>query len=158
MRWIDTELDRPRWRTTLSRRIIPTLQIGFEVNPAAGELAPIATWFVLSEKGWRPTVFLGTSTDRIGSPEGTQTYYMTATRSVAALPVSLYGTVGYSEWDDEWKVPFGGYLEVATGVTIQPMYDGERTHLLANYARERWSASLIWAWLETPGLAVSFGF
>jgi hypothetical protein len=142
----------------LSRRIIPTLQIGIEANMAASEIGPIVTWFVLAEESWRPTVFLGTSSDRIGSPEGTQAYYATASRSLGSLPVTAYGTLNYSEWDEGWNVPFGAYVEVAPGVTIQPMYDGERTHALLTVAKDRWSASLIAAWLEDVGLAVSFGW
>jgi len=137
---------------------VPTLQVGFEWNPAANEFAPIATWIVLQQEGVRPTVFLGTSTDRIGSPEGTQTYYATASKAFDRLPVTLYGTVGYSEWDAEWKAPFGGYVEIAHGVSVQGMYDGERTHALAHYARERWNVSLIWAWLESAGLSVAVGW
>jgi hypothetical protein len=139
-------------------RVHPRLQVGFEANPAAGEISPIATLFLLHEEGARPGAFLGTSTDRIGSPEGTQTGYLTATRSLGSLPASVYGTVFYSGWDAEWKLPFGAYVEVAPGVTVQPLYDGERTHLMATYARSRWTVSAIWAWLERPGLSASIGF
>jgi hypothetical protein len=38
------------------------------------------------------------------------------------------------------------------------MYDGRRTHLLGSIARERFSATIIWAWLERAGAAVSVGF
>jgi hypothetical protein len=38
------------------------------------------------------------------------------------------------------------------------MYDGERTHLLGSYSTARFSATLIWAWLESAGAAISFGF
>ena len=157
-RWIDTDLARPRWRTTLSRRVHPRLQVGVEANPAAGEFGPIATLFVLHEAGPRPALFLGTSSDRIGSPEGTQSYYATASRNLGSLPASAYVTLNYSEWDDGVNVPFGAYVEVAPGMTLQPMYDGRRTHLLATYAADRYSVSLIWAWLERAGLAASIGF
>ena len=138
--------------------MIPRLQVGIEANLAASELGPIATLFVVPEGAVRPTVFLGTSSDRIGSPEGTQSYYATASKALGSLPVTACGTLNYSEWDEGWNVPFGAYVEVAPGLVLQPMYDGERTHALVHYARERWSASLIWAWLESAGVAVSFGW
>ncbi len=137
---------------------MPTLQVGFEWNPVVNEVQPVATWFLVAQEGVRPTVFLGTSADRIGSPEGTNTYYGTASYALESLPVSVYGTLGYSEWDDEWKAPFGGYVEVAPHVSLQGMYDGERTHALVHYARERWNASLLWVWLDSAGFSVAMGF
>jgi hypothetical protein len=142
----------------LSRRLLSRFQLGLEYNPAAGEVGPIATAFVLTEQGHRPALFVGTSSDRIGSPEGTQSYYATASRSLGGLPVSVYGTVNWSEWDDGINFPFGAYVEIAPGVTVQPMYDGQRTHALATYARERFSVTVIYAWLERAGIAASVGF
>jgi hypothetical protein len=158
LRYVDTELDRPRWRSTASYRILPTLQIGAEYNIAAVEVGPIATWFFLSEDGRRPAAFMGTSSDRIGSPEGTQAYYLTVAKNLDPVPVSAYGTVNYSEWDAGWNYPFGANFEVIPRVTIQPMYDGHRTHLLGTYAAERFSVTLIYAWLENAGIAASIGF
>ena len=42
-RYIDTDLDRPRWRTTLNYRVLPSLQLGVEFNPAVQEVNPLAT-------------------------------------------------------------------------------------------------------------------
>jgi hypothetical protein len=55
-------------------------------------------------------------------------------------------------------VPVGANIELGGGVLLQPMNDGRRTHLLATRAGDRASVSLIWAWLERAGAAVSFGF
>jgi hypothetical protein len=129
-----------------------------EYNPAAGEVGPTATAFVLTEEERRPALFVGTSSDRIGSPEGEQAYYATVSKSLGGLPVSVYGTVNYSEWDDGFNLPFGAYVEIAPGLTVQPMYDGQRTHALASYARERFSVTVIYAWLERAGIAASVGF
>jgi hypothetical protein len=138
--------------------VLPTLQIGLEYNLAASEVGPIATWFLLSEQGMRPAAFLGTSSDRIGSPEGTQAYYLTVAKNLDPVPVSVYGSLNYSEWDDGVNFPFGANIEVWPGVTVQPMYDGQRTHLLGMYSADRYSASLIYAWLESFGVAASVGF
>ena len=124
----------------------------------AHEVGPLVTWFLLTEGERRPGLFLGTSSDRIGSPKGTQSYYATATRHIAVLRASPYVTLNYSEWDKGWNVPFGMNVELGRGFSAQPMYDGHRTHLLGTFATERFSTTLIWAWLERVGAAVSFGF
>jgi hypothetical protein len=157
-RYIDTPLERPRWRTTANMQVLPTLQLGIEYNPVVAELNPLATWFLLTEGERRPAVFFGTSSDRIGSPEGTQSYYVTTAKYLPPIRLSPYVSVNYSEWDGGWNLPFGATLELGRGWSLRPMYDGQRTHLLGGYAGTRWSATLIWAWLEHPGLAVSLGF
>ena len=158
LRYVDTELERPRWRATLNRRVLPTLQLGIEYNPVAGEVGPLATWFLLTETERRPALFLGTSSDRIGSPEGTQAYYLTAAKYLPFARTSPYVSLNYSEWDDALNVPFGANVELGGGFSLQPMYDGHRTHLLGSYATERASVTLLWAWLERAGAAISIGF
>lgn len=158
LRYVDTEVDRARWRTTGTVRVLPSLQLGLEYNPGVGEVKPLATWFVLQEKGRRPAAFLGTSSDRIGSPEGKQAYYLTASKGLEDLPLAVYASLNYSEWDEGLNFPFGAYIEALPGVSAQYMYDGQRTHLLGHYATERWSVSLLYAWLENFGVAVSAGF
>lgn len=157
-RYVDTELDRARWRTTLNYRVIPSLQLGAEFNPAANEVNALATWFLLTERGRRPALFLGTSSDRIGSPEGKQAYYATVAKNFDPVRTSAYASLNYSEWDNGWNVPFGANVEVLPGVTIQPMYDGQRTHLLGTYSSSWWNVTLIYAWLESAGIAFSAGF
>ena len=157
-RYVDTGLPRPRWRATANYRVVPTLQLGLEYNPVAGEIGPLLTWFLLTEGERRPAVFLGTSSDRIGSPEGTQSYYLTSAKYLPVVRTSPYVSVNYSEWDDGWNVPFGANVEIGGGFSVQPMYDGYRTHLLGTFATQRYSATLIWAWLERAGVAFSVGF
>jgi len=149
---------RPRWRATLSGRVLPTLQLGVEVNPAADEVGPLLTWFVLTETERRPALFLGSSSDRIGSPKGTQSYYLTAAKYLPAARLSPYVSLNWSEWDERFNVPFGANVELGRGFSLQPMYDGHRSHLLGTWAGERVSATLIWAWYERAGAAVSLGF
>jgi len=151
-------LERPRWRSTLTHRIVPALQVGVEINPAADEIGPLFTWFLLTERGPRPALFLGTSSDRIGSPAGEQAYFLTVAKNVDPIPVSLYASLNYSEWDQGLNVPFGANVEVVPAVTVQPMYDGERTHLLLTYSAEHFSFSLMHVWLEDFGVAASVGF
>lgn len=155
---MDTGLLRPRWRSTAHYRVIPTLQVGVEYNPVAQEVGPLVTWFLRTEGERQPAVFLGTSSDRIGSPTGTQAYYLTTAKYLPPLHASPYVSLNYSEWDAGWNIPFGVNLELGHGFSVQPMYDGNRSHLLATHATQRTSVTLIWAWLERAGVAVSLGF
>ena len=158
LRYVDTDLTRPRWRATATYRVVPTVQAGVEWNPAAGEVGPLATWFFLAEGPRTPAAFVGTSSDRIGSPKGKRAYFVTAAKNLDPVPASVYASVNYSEWDSGWNVPFGANFEVVPRVTIQPMYDGHRTHLLGMYADDRFSVTVILAWLERAGVAISAGF
>ena len=90
MRYVDTEQERPRWRTTLNYRLIDRLQVGVEYNPAASELSPLFSLFLFTETDIRPGLFLGTSSDRIGSPAGEQAYFLTATKRLPYLSHSQY--------------------------------------------------------------------
>lgn len=158
LRYIDTPLDRPRWRGTLTVRVHRRVQIGIEGNPAVDEVVPLATIFLLTEGEQRPALFLGTSSDRVGSPEGTQAFYLTVAKYVAPLRLSPYVSLNYSEWDNGWNVPFGASLELGDGFYVRPMYDGQRSHLVGGVNRERWGLGLLWVWYETSGVTASFGF
>ena len=151
-------MDRARWRATGNYRVHPRLQVGLEWNIAVNEVGPLATLFVLEETHTRPALFLGTSSDRIGSPEGTQSYYATIAKHIPKTRLAPYASVNYSEWDEQINFPFGANLTLTEGVSLMPMYDGERSHLLLTYARETAAISLIAVWYEQIGIAISGGF
>jgi hypothetical protein len=155
---VDTDLPRPRWRFTGNYRLARWLSAGVEVNPRADEVGPLVTLFALTETETRPAVFFGTSSDRIGSPKGMQSYYMTGSKYLPQLRLAPYATINYSEWDDTINFPFGATAELGHGLSVRPMYDGHRTHLLGSWFTGRWGVTFIWAWLEKPGVAVSAGF
>ena len=155
---MDIEVDRARWRSTLNYRLHPRVQVGVEFNPEVDEVNPLLTVFLLTEAERRPALFVGTSSDRIGSPEGTQSYYLTASKRFGASRLSAYASLNYSEWDRELNFPLG--LEVALGqnFSVRPMYDGARPHLMLNYYRDRWSVSLLAVDLDQLGVSVAWGF
>lgn len=157
-RWVDTPLDRPRWRFTGNVRLAPWLMLGAEANPAAGEFTPLATVLLVAEDARRPAAFLGTSSDRIGSPEDTQSYYLTVAKRLPWAPVAPYASLNYSEWDEGWNVPFGANVDLGRGLSLTPMYDGRRSHLLAGWAGARAGVQFVWAWYERAGVSVSAGF
>lgn len=137
---------------------MPTVQVGLEYNIAAAEVTPLATWFLVAEDDRRPAVFLGTSSDRIGSPEGTQSYYLTAAKAIPSLRLAPYGTLNYSEWDSGWNFPFGAHIDLGRGYSLQPMYDGDRGHLVGIWSNGRASVSALWVWFEQFGVAGAIGF
>ncbi len=116
------------------------------------------TLFLLTETETRPALFLGTSSDRIGSPAGEQSYFATISKYIPRLRISFYGSLNYSEWDEKLNVPFGVGVELGKGFSFRPMYDGDRGHLMLNYFAAQYGVSVIYVWLETMGLSLSLGF
>jgi hypothetical protein len=151
-------LARPQWRFTANYSLHQRLQIGAELNPKAKEVGPLLTLFLLTETERRPALFLGTSSDRIGSPAGKQSYFATVSKYIPQLHTSFYGSLNYSQWDKKFNIPFGLGLELVKGFSFRPMYDGDRGHLMLNYFATQYGASLIYVWLETLGVSFSLGF
>lgn len=114
--------------------------------------------FLVTETEARPALFFGTSSDRIGSPAGKQSYYLTAAKYLSPIPISIYASLNYSEWDAGVNFPFGGNVEFGKGISARYMYDGDRSHLMMNYFREQIGISLMYVWLETLGISISAGF
>ena len=132
--------------------------MGLELNPKAEELGPLFTIFLFTETERAPALFLGTSSDRIGSPAGKQAYFATLSKYIPALHASLYASLNYSQWDDGFNLPVGFDVALGKGFSVRPMYDGDRSHLLLNYFAEQFGVSLMYVWLETPGIALFYGF
>ena len=116
------------------------------------------TLFLMTEDERRPGLFLGTSSDRIGSPEGEQAYFLTASKRHPHWPVSAYVSLNYSEWDEDFNVPFGVEVELGENFSLRPMYDGDRTHLMVNILGRHVTTSLLWVWLERFGISFSVNF
>ena len=157
-RFVDTGLERPRWRFTANYRLLPRLQIGVEFNATAREVGPLATLYLLLENHTRPAIFLGTSSDRIGSPKGTQSYYLTGAKHLWRLPLSIYASLNYSEWDEKVNFPFGVNVNLPLQFSLRQMYDGDRSHLLLTHNYQQCSFSLIYVWYERFGAALAVGF
>jgi hypothetical protein len=132
--------------------------VGVEFNAVVEEVNPPVTWFVVTEKERRPALFLGTISDRIGSPEGTTAYHATAGKHIPGLKTSAYLSFNYSEWDDGVNVPFGAAQELGRNFAVRYMYDGQRSHALLDAYRGNVGVSLMWVWLERFGVALHGGF
>ena len=155
---MDTSLARPQWRLTANYSLHRQLQVGVEVNPRAEEVGPLVTLFLLTETDTQPALFFGTSSDRIGSPAGEQSYFVTLSKYAPRLRTSFYGSLNYSEWDSSFNFPLGFGVELGKGFSLRPMYDGDRGHAMLNYYTERYGLSLMCVWLETVGISFSAGF
>ncbi len=151
-------MDRPQWWFTANYRLHRRLQVGVELNPKAKEAGPLATLFLFTETETRPALFLDTSSDRIGSPTGEQSYFATISKYIPRLRSSFYGSLNYSEWDGKFNIPFGVGVELGKGFSLRPMYDGDRGHVMLNYFATRYGVSLMYVWLETMGISFSLGF
>jgi len=77
---------------------------------------------------------------------------------IPALHTSFYASLNYSQWDESFNLPVGFDVGLGKGFSVRPMYDGDRSHLLLNYFAEQFGVSLMYVWLETPGIALFYGF
>ena len=144
-RYLSGQIDRATHRTILMHQLRPDLKLGVEWNPGANEVGLVANWRAFSESPRRPAVMFGTSSDRIGTPEG-QSYYVVVSKSLheeTRLPVAPYVSASYSSYENRLLYPFG--LNVALGANWSAMLinDGVLTHLSATYAWSRFAVTLL---------------
>ena len=151
-------MERARWRFTANYRLLDRLQVGVEFNAVVEEINPLVTLFILTETEKRPSIFLGTSSDRIGSPKGATAYYATVTKGVQKTGTSAYFSRNYSEWDEELNLPFGISQDFTRGFAGRYMYDGVQSHALLDYYFEKVGVSFMYVWLEQFGVALHGGF
>ena len=160
VRVIANQIDRARWRNTLTYRFHPRLTAGIEYNPLAGKVSPVANFVAVTETHRRPALILGTSSDRIGTPSG-QSYYATFSKSLkhhTGLPVAPYVGLAYGTFEDRLR-PIGG-LNISANEQWSStiLFDGVRVHPLVNYTRGRHVFSFIMERGRNPGLSYSISF
>jgi hypothetical protein len=155
---VDTRLPRPRWRTTLDFRLSPTLQAGIEINPGAEEVGFRGNWFAVRETPRLPAVVFGTSSDRIGTPSGYQSYFVTFSKQFENLPIAPYISLNYSEFERGMTFPFGVSLSLGREWLLMPMYDGHASHTVLTWSGRSESIGLVLAWNRQFGITFSYGF
>lgn len=160
VRLIANQIDRARWRNTLTYRFHPRFTAGVEYNPMAGKVSLLANWVALTETHKRPALILGTSSDRIGTPFG-QSYYATLSKNLrheTGLPVAPYAGVAYGTFEDRFR-PIGGLnITLSERWSSTIVFDGVRVHPLLNYARGRHQFSLLFERGRNPGASYSISF
>ena len=130
-RLIDHPVKRARQRYVVNYRLIPTLKIGVEWNPGADEVGPLVNWLALTETKNRPALMFGTSSDRIGTPEG-RAYFATASKRLGVVggqPLAGYAGLSHGTFEDETLPIAGISSQLANRLSARVMYDGEDVHL-----------------------------
>lgn len=160
VRFISNQIDRAKWRNTLTYRFHPRFTAGVEYNPLAGKVSPLANVVALTETHSRPALILGTSSDRIGTPAG-QSFYATFSKSLkhhTGLPIAPYGGVAYGTFEDRLRVIGGLSIYFNERWTSTILFDGVRVHPTANYTRGRHQFGVILERGRNPGASYSISF
>jgi hypothetical protein len=161
VRVIPGVVPRASVRTTLSYRLHPRLTAGIEVNPradnASGRVSPLLNWLAIPETERRPALILGTSSDRIGTPEG-QSFYATFSRNQkgeTGLPIAPYAGVAFGTYEHRWLPLVGLNLYFTRQFSSLVIYDGVRVHPMLNYTHGRHNFSFVLAFANKPGFSYS---
>ena len=132
----DIDVDRAKQRTTLTYQVLPQLSLGAEWNPKGDDLGPLANWRGVDETERRPALILGTSSDRIGTPDG-RAYYATLSKDLEhalGLPVAPYAGASYGEFDDELVGIAGLHVRWTPSVGSTHLWDGHNLHHVLAHA------------------------
>ncbi len=160
VRFIPDVLDRAKWRNTLMWHPHHRITLGVEYNPLADDVHPLANLTLLEETGDRPAIILGTSSDRIGTPDG-QAYYLTVSKDLekwTGLPVAPYAGVSYGTWDDE-AVPIGGLnIRLTKELSAMAIFDGHKVHPTVSWTKGDWTFGVMMAFGKEPGAFFNYRF
>lgn len=160
VRTIANQIDRAKWRNTLTYRFHPRFTAGVEYNPLAEKVSPLANLVVVTESHHRPALIVGTSSDRIGTPSG-QSFYATVSKNIkhyVNLPVSPYAGVAYGTFEDRARVIGGLNIAIDERWSSTILFDGVRVHPLLNYTRGRHQFGVILERGRRPGASYSISF
>jgi len=160
VRVIANQIDRAKWRNTLTYRFHPRFTAGIEYNPLAKKISPLANLVVITETHARPALILGTSSDRIGTPSG-QSFYATLSKNLkhhTGLPVAPYVGVAYGTFDDRTRAIGGLNINFSERWSSTILFDGVRIHPLLNYTYKRHQFGFILERGRNPGASYSISF
>ena len=160
VRVIANQIDRAKWRNTLTYRFHPRFTAGIEYNPLAGKVSPLANIVALTETHERPALILGTSSDRIGTPFG-QSFYATFSKNLkhhTGLPIAPYVGVAYGTFEDRARLIGGLSITLNDSWSSTILFDGVRVHPTANYTRGRHQFGIIFERGRNPGASYSISF
>lgn len=160
VRVIANQIDRAKWRNTLTYRFHPRFTAGIEYNPLAGKVSPLANIVALTETHKRPALILGTSSDRIGTPSG-QSFYATFSKNLkhqTGLPIAPYVGVAYGTFEDRTRLIGGLSITLSDGWSSTILFDGVRVHPTLTYTRGRHQFGVIFERGRNPGASYSISF
>jgi hypothetical protein len=160
IRLIANQIDRAKWRNTLTYRFHPRFTAGIEYNPLAQKVSPLANVVAVTETHHRPALILGTSSDRIGTPSG-QSFYATLSKSLkhsTNIPMAPYVGVAYGTFDDRARVIGGLNITLDERWSSTILFDGVRVHPLVNFTYGRHQFGVILERGRNPGASYSVSF
>lgn len=160
MRVLSNQIDRATWRNTITYRAFPRLTVGLEYNPLDGDVGPLVNFVALTETYKRPALIIGTSSDRIGTPEG-RSFYATFSKDLTemtGLPIAPYVGYSYGQFDDHGRVIGGVNLNFNEWMQGQVIFDGQKVHPMINFAFGRHQLGVLFAQGKNPGVSYSISF
>lgn len=160
VRVIANQIDRAKWRNTLTYRFHPRVTVGIEYNPLAKKVSPLANVVALTETHTRPALILGTSSDRIGTPSG-QSFYATLSKSLkhaTGLPIAPYVGAAYGTYEDRARIIGGLNITFSERWSSTILFDGVRVHPLLNYTYGRHQFGIMLERGRNPGASYSISF
>lgn len=160
VRVIANQIDRAKWRNTLTYRFHPRVTAGVEYNPLAKKMSPLANVVAITETHQRPALIIGTSSDRIGTPSG-QSFYATLSKSLkhqTGLPIAPYVGVAYGTYEDRTRLIGGLNITAGDHWSSTILFDGVRVHPLLNYSFGRHQFGFMLERGRNPGASYSISF
>ena len=160
VRVIANQIDRAKWRNTLTYRFHPRFTAGIEYNPLAKKVSPLANLVLLTETHGRPALIIGTSSDRIGTPAG-QSFYATFSKNLkhsTGLPIAPYVGAAYGTYEGRLRAIGGLNISFAERWSSTILFDGVRVHPLLNYTYGRHQFGVIMERGRNPGASYSVSF
>ena len=122
----------------------------------------LANFVAMREGQKRPALIFGTSSDRIGTPDG-QAYFFTFSKDLSTVsrwPVAPYFGASYGTWENDLRAIGGVHVRLPeTNWAMTLIHDGKALHPTLEYRLfDRHSLSLLWVDAEELGLAYSVVF
>ncbi len=102
------------------------------------------------------TVIVGTSSDRIGTPDG-RAYYVTVSKEVAD-GLGVYVGAMYGEFENKIRIPAGVSYRFDDRWSTLVAYDGVNAHPMVTYRWDRYNVTFLMVGSKYPGLSVGVGF
>ena len=161
IRVLSNQIPRASLRTTLTYRIHPRLSLGVEYNPRADDVGLLANFVALTETAKRPALIFGTSSDRIGTPNG-RSIYATLSKNlsrVVKLPIATYAGAAYGTYEHRFRPIAGVTVNWRKDLSSLLIFDGVKVHPTLTYAlRRRHVFTFLLAQSKNPGASYSFSF
>lgn len=105
-------------------------------------------------------MILGTSSDRIGTPDG-QAYFGTLSKSLerwTGFPFAPYAGVAYGEFEERWRAIGGLRVGYGGGWSSTLIHDGVNFHPTLEYTDGPHVITLLWVDTREVGIAYSLSF